>query len=164
MISLQVIKDIKDTLIQDEMFCRLVAYGQNPYGDDKDDIVGSINHKEIMGEIIYFAPQIPDLQKDIKTRVCLFKSYSKISYGQNFALLDNIEIDIYVPHTLMKDDYRVYDIEDKIVSLIDDKKLNALDSLEYVQGNFVPLTPISGYVSYKMTFAIKQGRSTYGRY
>jgi hypothetical protein len=160
MVTSQNIKEIFDKLTQNETFCRLVAYGDNPLGSDKSDIVGSDGWQDLMRDIIRFSPQISDLETEERTRICLYKTYTKLKGLQRSAVIRQgmIQIDIYVPNRLVKEDFRVYSIEDSIVGILDGSTITGVSPLDYSEGYFTALPPISGYAVYKMMFTIEEGR------
>jgi hypothetical protein len=76
-----------------------------------------------------------------------------------------VEIDLYVPHELVRVDMRIYLLENKLVGLLDGFKMSGFGAMEYVDGQFIPAPNVMGYSYYKMLFAMKQGRTpTVARY
>jgi hypothetical protein len=162
MVTKKNMQEIFDMLIEDESFCRFLAYGKNPLDESKDNIVGSPSHEELMKKIINFAPQIDTIEAKERVRVCLYKSYTKFKIYEPAIRDELIQIDIYCPHELVKEDMRPYDIENIIVTLLEGKVITGIGSLLYVDGSFVPLPSVSGYAQYKMIFSMQQGRATQG--
>lgn len=162
MISAEMINQMYSKLIADESFCRLLAYGIDPLGEDKVDIVGSPTHETTMEEIIKFSPQIANLEENERTRVCLYKGYTKLNSFDSVVIQETIQIDLYVPFALVDKSGRVYQIESRIVSLLD-KMLIGMGYLDYVEGQFIQLPAISGYAQYKMIFTLREGRPNYAK-
>lgn len=162
MITNEMINQVFTKLISDEAFCRLLAYGLDPFGEDKDDIVGSVNHIELMEEIIKFSPQISNLENLERTRVCLYKGYTKLRYLDSATVQEIIQMDIYVPFALVDRGGRVYQIENKIVALLDKMGIG-IGYLDYSEGQFIQLPAISGYAQYKMIFTLQEGRPNYAK-
>lgn len=162
MITASVLKEIFRILTNDEAFCRLIAYGKDPYDESKANIVGSSNHKELMEEIIRYSPQFDNIENNDRARMCIYKGFTKLKYGNSSVIQENIIIDVYVPHRLVREDMRIYEIENKIVALIDRLSVG-IGYLDYVDGQFIQLPPISGYSQYKMVFTMQEGRPIYGR-
>lgn len=161
MITTNNLKDIFNTLIGDETFCRLTAYESDPMGIDKSDIVNSVGHRDLMKDIIRFSPQIDDLEDIDRARVCLYKGYTKIRGISSVVRQEAIIMDLYVPHRLVREDFRIYQIENKVVALLDKMRIG-IGCLDYSEGFFIQLPPISGYSQYKMTFVMVEGRSRLG--
>jgi hypothetical protein len=163
MLTEQYLDVVYNKLIADESFCRLVYYGNNPFGEDKDDITMMSNHKDIMENSIRFSPGLDDLQENEVVRVCLYKEYTKLRVDTSAVRLETLQFDIFVPHRLVREDKRVYKIENKIASLIDGMPLG-IGYLDYVNGSFVKIPNVSGYAMYKMTFSMEEGRRiSYGK-
>lgn len=158
MLSAKNINELFERLIADETFCRLVAYNENPLSEDKADIVNSTEWKTLMKDIIRFSPQINDIEQEQRVRMCLYKNFTKMSLNQTAVRNESIEIDLYVPHKLVRADMRSYLVESKIVDLLENYGITSIGFLDYVDGFFVPIPPISGYSLYKMMFTMKQGR------
>jgi hypothetical protein len=163
MITGEMVNQIFIKLISDEALCRLLAYGINPLGDDKDDIVTAPNHEELMEEIIKFSPQISNIEDLSRTRVCLYKGYTKLRYLDSATIQETIQMDIYVPFSIVGRDGRVYQIENKVVALLDKMGIG-IGYLDYSEGQFVQLPAISGYAQYKMIFVLQEGRPNYARH
>lgn len=154
--------DIFTKLISDEAFCRLLAYGIDPLGEDKLDIVGSPTHEELMEQIIKFSPQISELEGMERSRMCIYKGYTKLRFLDSATIQETIQIDIYIPHSLVDRSGRVYQVENKIVALLDRMGIG-IGFLDYTEGQFIQLPAISGYTQYKMVFVIQEGRPNYAR-
>jgi hypothetical protein len=157
MITEKEIEDIYNALIDDESFCRLLYYGEDPFEENKPDIKTNEKYKEIMESIIWLSPQRDDLEKNERVRMCLYKHYSKINIANSPVRYETIQFEIYVPHRLMKKDKRIYQLENKIVNLIDHFKIGT-GNLDYVNGNFVTITNVTGYSQYSMSFLVAEGR------
>jgi hypothetical protein len=71
-------------------------------------------------------------------------------------------MDIYIPHALVDRSGRVYQVENKIVALLDKMSIG-IGYLDYVEGQFIQMPAVSGYAQYKMVFAIQEGRPSYAR-
>ena len=151
MVTGKELKEIADKLKNDESFCRLAYYGENPFDDNKQDVIGLDNYKEIMDDIIRYAPQLPDVENMEQSRICLFKHYTKLNSGMEAIRYESVQIDLYVPHRLMNEELRVYELENKIVNLIDGMNVG-VGTLDYVDGRFVVITNVSGYVQFSMIF------------
>lgn len=163
MITSEIISVMDDTIKNDETMCRLLAYGLDPFGDDKEDIIGSANHDELMNDIINLSPQIPNIEKFERPRICLYKGFAKMAYLGASTIQETIQIDIFVPFALLGRDYRVYQIENKLISLFDRMSVG-IGHLDYSDGQFIQSPSISGYAQYKMLFVIQEGRPNIGKY
>jgi hypothetical protein len=151
------LKEIANKLKQDESFCRLAHYGNDPFGEYREDITTLDNHDEIMNKIIQYAPQIPDVDADEETRINIFKHYTRLKAEYEVMSYESVQIDIYVPHRLMNEELRIYDLENKICSLIEGMPIG-VGNLSYTDGRFVTITNVSGYVQYSMIFTTEDTR------
>jgi hypothetical protein len=163
MITTSNIKSLFDTLISDEALCRFMYYGDDPLSEDKPNIVGSANHREMMQDIIRFSPQINDLENEERSRVCLYKGYTKLRTINSSVRQESIQIDLYVPHRLVREDFRIYELENKIVSILDGITIG-VGTLDYSEGYFIPSPSISGYSYYRMIFVMEEGRPKFGKH
>ena len=94
----------------------------------------------------------------------MYKGFSRLRVGTTEIVDDTIQFDLYVPHSLVNREFRIYKIESKIVSLLHNKPVEVgIGNLYYSSGQFIQLPPISGYSQYKMIFTIVQGVSSIGR-
>jgi hypothetical protein len=73
-----------------------------------------------------------------------------------------IQLDFYIPHALVGKVLRVYQVENKVVALIDKMQLG-IGYLDYTDGQFIPMPPISGYAHYKMVFVLEEGRPNFAK-
>jgi hypothetical protein len=151
------LKNIANKLKQDEEFCRLAYYGNEPFGEFRDDIVGTENHKEIMDKIIRYAPQLPDVDPNEESRINIFKHYTKLKSEVDFVRYESIQIDLFVPHRIMNEELRVYGLENKICDLIEGMEVG-IGKLDYVDGRFITITNVSGYVQFTMIFTTEDTR------
>lgn len=162
MITGELINSIFTKLISDESLCRLLAYGVDPFSEASPDIVGSDNHLELMEDIIKFSPQISNLENMERTRMCIYKGFTKLRFLDSATVQESIQMDIYIPFALIDRGGRVYQIENKIVALLDKMGIG-IGYLDYTEGQFIQLPPISGYSQYKMIFTVQEGRPNYAK-
>lgn len=163
MLTEQHIDTVYNVLTSDESFCRLVFYSDNPFDENKSDITVLENHQDIMKELIRFSPGLDDFKENEVVRICLYKEFSKLRVNTSVVRLETLQFDIYVPHRLVREDKRVYKIENKIVGLIDSMPMG-VGYLDYVNGSFVRIPNVQGYALYRMTFSMEEGRKIgYGK-
>jgi hypothetical protein len=164
MLTEQNLKNVFDILTNDESFCRLVFYGEEPFSENKTDVTSLDNYKDLfMDNYIFFSPQIEDLGSLDTVRICLFKDYTKLRNLSTVVRHEAIQFDIYVPHRLQKLDMRIYKLENKIANLLDKMPMN-IGYLDYIDGSAIPLPPIQGYALYRMVFRIEDTRPINGKY
>jgi hypothetical protein len=113
MITEKELLQIYNKLIADENFCRLAYYGTNPFDGNKEDIVSSTNYKELMKDIVRFAPETDDLETNERTRICMYKHHTRLKIETSAIRLEAVQFEIYVPHRLIREDMRVYQLENK---------------------------------------------------
>lgn len=163
MITKQNLLIIKDILINDESFCRLAYYGDNAMDVSLDDISTSPDRDVKMNEILWFSPQIDDLVEKEQTRIMIYKSVTKLKKINDVKRSESIRIDLFVPHRLQRNELRIYDLENSIVNLLDNKFIRGLENLSYSDGRFID-SPIKDYSLYRMIFEMEQGRDGFGEY
>jgi hypothetical protein len=157
MITKQHLFTIYNILLNDESFCRLSYYGENPMDVDLDDISTSEDKEKKMKEVIWFSPQIEDLTNSEQSRILIYKSFTKLKNTSSVVRDELIRIDLFVPHRFVRDDFRIYDLENTISRLLDDEYIRGLGNLSYTDGRFLD-SPVTGFALYRMVFSTKQGR------
>lgn len=164
MIGAKEIKIIFDKLADDESFCRLILYGMNPFWDSRPNVIKEDgSHKTLLRKYIKFTPQSDSIVDDEIIRMSIYKKYSKLRTGNNVIRFETIQIDIYAPHRLADYDCRIYDIENRIVNLIDGMKMG-INFLDYADGTFDEMPNVSGFSTYRMKFLVEEGRNPYAKH
>jgi hypothetical protein len=163
MITKQNLLTIKEILINDESFCRLAYYGDNAMDVNLDDITTSLDKDSKMNEILWFSPQVEDLVEKEQTRIMIYKSVTKLKSINSAKRNEVIRIDLFVPHRLQRNELRIYDLENAIVNLLDNKFIRGLNNLSYSDGRFLD-SPVKGFSLYRMIFEMEQGRDNFAEY
>lgn len=160
--SVKGVKEVFDNLVKDEVFCRLLMYGNDALNLDKEDITSLIDYEKTVKERIKFSQQIEDLEEMEVVRMFIFRSTSRLREGNSVIRENNIQIDLFVPHRLVDEEERIYTLQDSVEGILDNSTLG-ISKLNYVDGHFV-MSPIKGFSAFRMIFAMKEGRGTNGRY
>lgn len=160
----QTIINIFEELISDDLFCRLIYCGEDLFFikekvaidkyDSNDERTKKVN---MMKENIKFIPQTSDLQTNKTCRINMYYSTSNLRNGLSVIRDEFIYIDIYCPFKLANEEFRIYDIEEKIKNILDDKKIG-FHHLSYSDGGFVPQTNADSNVQFRMIFETKSSR------
>lgn len=164
MVTAESLGKIFKTLISNETICRLLVYGKNPMNEVLDDLTRRKNHEEEMKKVIKFSPQIGSIEKEERVRMCVYKGQFKLKSRNSIAMKNLVIMDLYVPNRLVEDDFRVYTLENKIANILDGMPITPMSELDYSEGKFIPLPPVSGYSHYKMTFEMDESRPKFAKH
>lgn len=155
--------ELTDVILSDEMLSRLIYFGENPLDDSKVLPDKSI----IRNKSINYQPIDDSVNKENNVVLNLYKGFNKVE-GRNIQPITKEVIGIMVlcPASVNNKDLRIYDIEERLVALLDGHKLkDAINTLNYVEGRFVALSSVNGYIQFNMIFEVADKRNKpYAKY
>lgn len=152
MINKENLTKVFNLLSNDETLCRLLIYKDNPLSETYDDIVGSDEHLNLINNIIKFYPQFIDIDDTEKCRMALYKGSTRSIDDVPALKRDLIQIDVYIPTRFTDMDMRIYDVEERILALLDNKRIDEFSKLKCTSCIFVSMPSITGYTVYKISF------------
>lgn len=153
MIGVKELKKIREMFLGDETLCRLLVHmDKDPLSEDRDDVVGNSKYDRKLSKIFKFQPQFMDLESEELCRVAIYKGKLDGVSQNGILTKETISVDIMIPTRLNDLDLRVYQIENRILELLDEKQINQFEKVVCTASLFSYAPSISGYCVYRMSF------------
>lgn len=152
MIGVEELNKIKSLLLNDERLCRLLVHKNNPMDVNNDDVVGNPKYEKVLSDIFKFQPQYVDLITEEMCRIAIYKGRVNKILHSDILRNETIQIDLMIPTRLNDLDLRVYQIEERILELLDDKRISEFSKIVCNAALFMSAPSITEYSIYKMSF------------